>query len=161
MPNRDNKGILLIVVLWLLALGVFLLGVFASAQTRVNPKSSDGSRPARVTVNGTVDEVLRQACSPALLASQRENPHSLYCATTDVVLKTKHGFVTVRLGPTKFVRDHHFFFVDGDRLIVIGFPAPGRGRTAIVSEEVIKSKRDLTLRDSNGRPLWAGKHTAR
>jgi hypothetical protein len=60
----------------------------------------------------------------------------------------------VLLGPTKFIRDNHFFFVDGDRLVVVGVQVRGRDRGTVVSEGVIKSKRDLILRDPNGRPLW-------
>ncbi len=108
-------------------------------------------------MTGTVDEVLRHACSPPVLAAQKENTPSRYCATTDVVLATKNGFVRIRLGPTKFIRENHFFFVDGDRLMVVGFLVPGRGPRTVVSEEVIKAKRDLTLRDPNGQPLWGRK----
>lgn len=154
LRNRDRKGILLIVVLCLTVLGIFLFGVLAYAQTRVNTSWSSPSPAARVAVKGTVEKVLRHACSPALLPSEKRNIHSLHCTTTDVVLSTKDGFVNVRLGPTKFIRDHHFFFVKGDQLQVIGFRAAGHGRVTVVSEEVVKSKRALTLRDSNGRPLW-------
>jgi hypothetical protein len=157
MRNGDRKGLLLIVVLWLMALGVFLSGVLLHAQTRANPGASVSSRAARVTVTGTVTEVLRHVCLPALLASQKENTRSRYCATTDVVLTTKGGFVKIRLGPTKFIRDKHFFFVDGDRLLVVGLAVAGHAGSSVVSEEVIKSKRDLTLRDPDDRPLWGRK----
>jgi hypothetical protein len=143
-------------VLWPLAVGVFAFGAVANAQTRTNPNRSDSS-PTRVTLTGTVDEVIRHACSPAVQATQKKDSHSRYCATTDLVLATKDGFLNVRLGPTKFIRDNHFFFVDGDQLLVIGLLLPSRDRRTVVPLEVIKAKRDLTLRDPNGRPLWGRK----
>jgi hypothetical protein len=153
MRNRDNKTISLMVVLWPLAVGVLAFGALATPQTRTNPNRSDTASPTRVTLSGTVDEVIRHACSTAVQA-QKEDSHSRYCATIDLVLATKDGFLNVHLGPTKFIRDNHFFFVDGDQLLVIGFLLPSRGRRTVVPLEVIKAKRDLTLRDPNGRPLW-------
>ncbi len=153
MRNCDDKTVSLMALLWPLAVGVFAFGALANAQT-TNPSRFDASPPARVSLTGIVDEVIRHACSPARLATQKEDSHSRYCATTDLVLATKDGFLNVRLGPTKFIRDNRFFFVDGDQLLVIGFLLPSRGRRTVVPIEVIKAKRDLTLRDPNGRPLW-------
>jgi hypothetical protein len=157
MRNCYDKTISLMVLLWPLAVGVFAFGALANAQTRTNPSRSDAGPPTRVTLTGAVDEVIRHACSPALLATQKEDSHSRYCATTDLVLATKDGFLNVLLGPTKFIRDNHFFFADGDQLLVIGFLLPSRGRRTVVPLEVIKAKRDLTLRDPNDRPLWGRK----
>jgi hypothetical protein len=154
MRNRDNNPTAVMVVFWPLALGVFAFGVLASAQTRTNPSRSHAGSLTRVTLTGTVGEVIRHACSPAVQATQKEDSYSRYCATTDLVLATKDGFLNVRLGPTKFIRDNHFFFVDGDQLLVIGFLLRTRDRRTVVPLEVIKAKRDLTLRDPNGRPLW-------
>lgn len=160
MRNCNDKTVSLMVLLWPLAVGVFAFGPLANAQT-TNPSRFDASPPARVSLTGIVDEVIRHACSPARLATQKEDSHSRYCATTDLVLATKDGFLNVRLGPTKFIRDNRFFFVDGDQLLVIGFLLPSRGRRTVVPLEVIKAKRDLTLRDPNGRPLWGRKSCAR
>jgi hypothetical protein len=159
MRNCDDKTVSLLVLLWPLAVGVFAFGALANAQIRTNPSRSDAGPSTRVTLTGAVDEVIRHACSPALLATQKEDSHSRYCATTDLVLATKDGFLNVLLGPTKFIRDNHFFFADGDQLLVIGFLLPSRGRSlrTVVPLELIKAKRDLTLRDPNGRPLWGRK----
>ena len=157
MRNYDPKGILLIVVFCLATLGLFLVGVLAQAQTRANASWPLATPAAPLTVRGTVAEVVHHACSPAAVQLGKGNLHSPYCATTDIVLRTKNRFVNVRLGPTKFIRDNRFLFVDGDRLLVLGFPAADHGRTTVVSEEVIKSKSLLTLRDAHGRPLWSKK----
>jgi hypothetical protein len=155
MPNYDRKSALGILALSLAGLAIFLFGVLAHAQTRANQGPLGATRPGRVTLKGTVRKVLHHPCSDRLSALRKESIHSPYCATTDVVLATKDGLINVRLGPVKFIRDNHFLFVDGDRLQVIGFSVQGHGHRMIVSEEVIKSKRDLTLRDLHGQPLWS------
>jgi hypothetical protein len=154
MRNLDHKGILWIVLLWLMAIGTFLYGVLAQAQTPPKPGQSDKGGMRRVAIEGTVRRVSRHACDPALPASRRERFISANCTTTDVVLATENGLVNVLIGPTKFIRRNQFFFVDGDRLRVIGFQAANQGHPTVVSEEVIKSKRALTLRDPRGRAIW-------
>ena len=155
MQNPNRKGILWIVLLWLAAVGIFLFGVLAHAQTSPKVDPSDHEQMRRVAIDGTVRQVLRHACTSGLLALRKERALPARCTTTDVVLTTGNGLVNVRLGPTKFIRDNHFFFVDGDRLRVIGFQAANQGRATVVSEEIIKSKRALTFRDLHGRPLWS------
>lgn len=154
MRNPNRKGILWIVLLWLAALSIFLYGVLARAQTPPKTDASDHKQMRRVAIEGTVQHVLRHACTSGLLASRKERALPARCTTTDVVLATRNGLVNVRLGPTKFIRDNQFFFVDGDQLHVIGFQAANQGRATVVSEEIIKSKRALTFRDPHGRPLW-------
>lgn len=154
MQNPNRKGILWIVLFWLAAMGIFLFGVLAHAQTPPKVDPSDHEQMRRVAIDGTVRHVLRHACTSSLLGSRKERALPARCTTTDVVLTTGNGLVNVRLGPTKFIRDNHFFFVDGDRLRVIGFQSANQGRATVVSEEIIKSKRALTFRDLHGRPLW-------
>lgn len=155
MRNPDWKGILWIVLLWLAAVGIFLFGVLARAQALPKPDHSHKSGAGQIAIQGTVQQVLRHACPRALLASRTEKTDSIRCTTTEVVLATGNGLVNVLLGPTKFIRANQFFFVDGDRLRVIGFQAANQGRATVVSEEVIKSKRALTFRDPHGRPVWS------
>jgi hypothetical protein len=154
MRNLDRKGILWIVLLWLSTVGIFLYGVLAHAQTPPKPGQPDKGGMRRVAIEGTVRRVSHHACHPALPASRRERFISANCTTTDAVLATENGLVNVLIGPTKFIRRNQFFFVDGDRLRVIGFQAANQGHPTVVSEEVIKSKRALTLRDPRGRPIW-------
>ena len=155
MRNPNRKGILWIVLLWLAAASIFLYGVPAYAQALPRDDQPDYGGMRRVAIDGTVRHVLRHACTSDLLASRKEMASPARCTTTDVVLATGNRLVNVRLGPTKFIRDNQFFFVDGDRLRVIGFQAANQGRATVVSEEIIKSKRALTFRDPHGRPLWS------
>jgi hypothetical protein len=155
MRNPDRRGILWLVLLWLMAIGTFLSGVLAHAQTPPKPGQPDNGGMRRVAIEGIVQQVTRHACTPGLLASRKEETLPTRCTTTDLVLETGNRLVNVRLGPTQFIRDNQFFFVDGDRLRVIGFQAANQGRATVVSEEIIKSKRALTFRDAHGRPLWS------
>lgn len=155
MRNPNRKGILWIVLLWLTAVGIFLYGVLAYALAPPRDDQPDHGGLRRVAIEGTVRHVLRHACTSVLLSSRKERALPTRCTTTEVVLATANGVVNVRLGPTKFIRDNHFFFVDGDRLRVIGFQIANQDRATVVSEEVIKSKRALTFRDPHGRPLWS------
>jgi hypothetical protein len=156
MWNSNRKGILSIVLLWLGAAGTFLYGVLAYAQAPPKDDQPNHGGMRRVAMEGTVRHVLRHACTSVLPSSRKEKAAlPTLCTTTEVVLATGNGLVNVRLGPTKFIRDNHFFFVDGDRLRVIGFQGANQDRATVVSEEVIKSKRALTFRDPHGRPLWS------
>jgi hypothetical protein len=155
MRNPDRKGILWIVLLRLASVGIFLFGVLAHAQAPPGGDQPNNEGMRRVAIEGIVRHVFRHACTSVLLSSRKEKALPILCSTTEVVLATGNGLVNVRLGPTKFIRDNHFFFVDGDRLRVIGFQGANQGRATVVSEEVIKSKRALTFRDPLGRPLWS------
>jgi hypothetical protein len=138
MQNRDNRAILLIVVLWLLAVGVFLFGVYANAQIRAASHSS--TLPTKVTVEGAVDGVLLRGCStpfPALEKTLR----TLACV--DLVLPTKNGVVNLLLGPAKFIRKNRFFFVSGAQVTAAGVTVTSSSRVTLVSES-------LDFRDSNG-----------
>jgi hypothetical protein len=154
MQNLKHNGILWIVLLWLAPVGIFLFVVLAHAQALPRDDQPNHGGMRRVAILGTVRHVLRHACT-GLLDSRKEKALSARCTTTEVVLATGNGLVNVRLGPTKFIRDNHFFFVDGDQLRVIGFQGANQDRATVVSEEVIKSKRALTFRDPHGRPLWS------
>lgn len=152
MRNLDKKGTLLIFALSVLALGIFLYGVLARAQTRTNTRWSLPISAARVTVRGTVEKILKRDCSTHLFPSGMEHVHALHC--TELVLSTKGGLVNLLLGPPSFIRQNHFFFVIGDQVVAIGFRAPSGHQIAVVAQEVVKSKCALAFRNSDGRPLW-------
>src|ERR1700758_5767123 len=57
MRNLDRKGILWIVSLWLAAVGIFLYGVLAHAQTPPKPGLPDEGGMRRVAIEGTVRHV--------------------------------------------------------------------------------------------------------
>lgn len=157
MGNHERRGILQIVELSSATLEMFLVGVLARAQTRTGARVPPAAKAARVTIQSTVARVSRHVCSGAALRPENADIYSPSCATTSVLLNVKGGFVNVRPGLSKFIRDNQFFFVQGDPLIVIGFPAADHGRATVVSEEVIKSNRVLVLCDPHGHPLWVKK----
>lgn len=149
--HNSGKYIAVLLLACMAALGLFLLGVFANAQAGVGRNSSGGARLAPVTVRGTVEQVLRHACS---FSAEKRHIRQSDCAFLSLVLETKNGPLYVSLGPIKFIRDQRFFFVDGDRLWVVGIPGDNHGTATLLTERVIKENRELILRDAAGRPFW-------
>jgi len=134
-------------------LAIVLAAVFLYAQTETESGPSPYTAATKVTVKGTVEEVRRYSCSRAEMQGRKRHINS-HCATTELILKTKDGIVDAQIGPTKFIRDHRFFFADGDQVLVIGSERTGPTSNKLIAEEVVKAKQALTLRDSTGSPLW-------
>jgi hypothetical protein len=103
--------------------------------------------PSTVTVKGTVDFVLLRGCSTPFPVLAEKTVRTLACV--DLVL-SKKGVFNLLLGPAEFIRKNRFFFVSGDQVIAVGFPITSNGRVTLVSEEVLKLKRVVNCRDSNG-----------
>ncbi len=72
-------------------------------------------------------------------------------------MKTDAGTEDVRLGPAAFVQSKGFAFAAGDAVTVTGSKISVAGKAVVVAREVRKGGKVLTLRDENGRPLWAGR----
>jgi hypothetical protein len=98
-----------------------------------------------------VEQVLRHACSSF---AEKKPVRPSDCAYLSLVLETKNGPLYASLGPMEFIREQRFFFVDGDKLWVIGIPGDNHGNSTLLTQRVIKENRELTLRDVAGRPLW-------
>jgi len=62
--------------------------------------------------------------------------------------------VLVRLGPASFVLQQGVLLAPRDRVIVEGSLATADGAQGLVAVEILRKKDKLTLRDSNGAPLW-------
>jgi hypothetical protein len=142
--NRANLVFALACVVFI---AVFSFEVSAGTHT----SSSFSNLPTPITIQGTVEDVVRPPCPSAVLSSRKT---STDCGATNLILDTPSGRKYVQLGPTKYIRDQRFSFASGDHLWVVGFPT-GDGATAFTSERVIKEHRELVLRDRSGRPVWA------
>ena len=143
--NRANLAFALACVVFI---GVFSFEVSASTHT----SSSFSNLPTTITIQGTVEDMVRAPCPSAVLSSRKTSPG---CGATNLILDTPSGRKYVQLGPTKYIRDQRFSFASGDHLWVVGFPTGRDGATAFTSEKVIKEHRELVLRDRSGRPVWA------
>lgn len=74
-----------------------------------------------------------------------------------LMVKTESETVDVRLGPSTFIENQGFTFAKGDKVEVIGSKVTVQGVEALIAREVTKDGKKLTLRDTTGRPLWAGR----
>ena len=75
---------------------------------------------------------------------------------THLIVKTESETVDVRLGPSTFIESHGFRFAKGDTVEIVGSQVTVSGSEVLIAKEVTKDGKKLTLRDSTGRPLWAG-----
>jgi hypothetical protein len=114
----------------------------AFAQPR-GPRYYDPSK--EVTINGTIDDVQQ--------AQKGRFPG------THLMVKTGTETVDVRLGPSYFIENHGFSFAKGDQVEILGAKANVNGVDVVIAREVTKDGKKLTLRDTTGRPMWAGRRT--
>lgn len=74
---------------------------------------------------------------------------------THLIVKTETETIEVHVGPTDFVTNEGFAFAKGDSVQILGSKVNIDGKDALISREVTKNGKTLTLRDKSGRPLWA------
>ena len=115
----------------------------ALAQPRQGPRYYDPSK--ETTISGTIDDV-------------QQVPHGRMTGV-HIFVKTDTETVDVRLGPSYFIENHGFSFAKGDQVEVLGAKANVNGVEVVIAREVTKDGKKLTLRDTTGRPMWAGKKT--
>ena len=115
----------------------------AFAQPRTDMRHYDPSK--EVTISGKVDDVQQ--------AQQGRFPG------THLMVKTETETVDVRLGPSYFIENHGFSFAKGDQVEIVGARATVGGVEVVMAREVTKDGKKLTLRDTSGRPMWAGRRT--
>ncbi len=98
-----------------------------------------------VTVTGTV-------------ASVDEHPGmGMMGSGTHLQLSTGTETLDVHLGPTRWLADHKYTFSKGDQITVIGSRTKIDDTDALIARQIDKAGTTMTLRDENGRPLWAGR----
>jgi len=73
-----------------------------------------------------------------------------------LLLKTGTETLPVHLGPSWFMDQQALKPAAGDRVEVTGSRVDFRGTKVIIAREVKKGGQVLTLRNSQGIPLWAG-----
>jgi len=73
-----------------------------------------------------------------------------------LTLKTDSTSVGVHLGPGWYLESQSVKVIAGDRITVTGSRVVFQGKPVIVAAEVRKGERILSLRNSQGYPLWSG-----
>jgi hypothetical protein len=75
---------------------------------------------------------------------------------THLTLQAKDQTYDVRVGPSYFVTRNGFEFSKGDQIEVTGQEMSFNGDRTIIAQKITKKGKILTLRDTDGFPLWAG-----
>jgi hypothetical protein len=102
--------------------------------------------PAKeVTVSATIQEVRQIPC----------DEQSRFTGT-HLIVKTDDREMEVMLGPTEFVDKQKFEMKAGDKVEITAVETQFAGKPALLAREVKKGEEVLTLREKNGRPMWAG-----
>lgn len=133
-----------------LSLALILLGAFPSwgqapwAAVARAAKTMQYDRGTVETLSGTVIEVERLAPRRLERLSQ-----------VHLLLKTDEEAVIVRLGPESWLAKHDFNLAPGDLLSITGSRVNHPRQTFLIAGKVKKGNQILSLRDENGRPLWA------
>ena len=143
---------------WKILLGVMaMLGLATSAYAQrcaccPAPGTAMGSYngATEITLAGGVEQV--KTTSP---------PGGPGMGGLHIVLNTPSGSVEVQLGPAWFVSSKNVTFTDGDVLTVVGSQMTTAGRKVVIAREIKKGDQVLTLRDTNGLPLWSGRNRTR
>jgi hypothetical protein len=73
---------------------------------------------------------------------------------THAILGTEYGIVDVRLGPPRFLEQHHFTLAKDDQVEVTGSKFAEHLPVLIIAKELKKGQSFLELRDSTDKPLW-------
>lgn len=73
-----------------------------------------------------------------------------------LLVKTETGIVPVHLGPVWYVERLDIKIAKGDKIEVKGSKVDIQGKATFIAAEVKKGEAVLTLRETNGNPIWAG-----
>jgi hypothetical protein len=60
----------------------------------------------------------------------------------------------IRLAPEGFLKQNALLLREGDTVMVKGFPIAGMDGDLMVATELHKGEKSLSLRDTQGRPVW-------
>ncbi len=96
---------------------------------------------AEMTISGTIQDV-------------QQNQRGMMSGT-HLIVKSDAETYDVRLGPSDFIANQGFTFAKGDAIEVLGAKLDTGAGPGVIAREVTKQGKKLTLRDANGRPLWA------
>ena len=102
------------------------------------------------TINGTISSV----------GTFKPTPYAL--TGLALTVKTSDGrSLMVQCGPSRFMSRMGFGFKEGSDVTVTGSLVKSGGSTVIMATEIISEGRTLTLRDSEGDPLWMSSEAPR
>lgn len=125
------------------AVGLAAVGV-TGAEAQMRGRMAVGyDKSKEVTVTGTVDAVTPQQGMRGM-------------GGTHLTLTVGAEKLDVHVGPTPWLADKKYEFAVGDQLTIIGSRQTINGVDSLIAREIDKNGTKMSLRDENGRPLWAG-----
>jgi hypothetical protein len=77
---------------------------------------------------------------------------------THLSLKTEKETIDVHVGPSWFLAQNKVSFAKGDQVEVTGSRVKFGDQDALIAREINKGSETLTLRNTQGFPVWAGGH---
>ena len=132
----------------LLSLSVVIASLASTAYAQRGMHHGGGNyNPAtEATLTGTVDAIKN-------LPSPGRGGGGLH-----LVLNVPSGPIEVHVGPASFVKSKNVTFEKGDTLTVVGSKVTMAGEEVLIAREIKKGDQVITLRDTNGFPLWSGRN---
>lgn len=97
-----------------------------------------------------------ETISGKIVSIERMTPMSGMSYGIRLMVKTAKETIPIHLGPQWYVMNQNIQFKVNARVDVKGSRITFNGKPAIIAAEVKKRDKVLTLRDSNGSPLWSG-----
>ena len=129
--------------LFIVAVGLVAAGV-TGADAQMRGRMAAGyDKSKEVTVTGTVEAVTPQQGMRGM-------------GGTHLTLVVGAEKLDVHVGPTPWLADKKYEFAAGDQLTIIGSRQTIAGVDSLIAREIDKGGTKMSLRDENGRPLWAG-----
>ena len=143
MKNRRNLQYALLIGTMLVVLGAMR----AYAQSGPGQMTGCPGCPmydpkAEATITGTIQEV-------------KEVPGLGRGMGTHLTIKAGNDPYDVHVGPTWYLTQEKFAFAKGDQVEVIGSRVKYQGADVVIARQIKKDGGTLTLRDSQGVPLWS------
>ncbi len=129
--------------LFIVAVGVVAAGVASAAAQMGRPMAMGYDKSKEVTVTGTVEAVMPQQGMRGM-------------GGTHLTLNIGADKLDVHVGPTPWLADKKYEFAAGDQLTIIGSRQMIDKVDSLIAREIDKGGTKISLRDENGRPLWAG-----
>ena len=129
--------------LFVVAVGLVAAGVTA-ADAQMRGRMAVGyDKSKEVTVTGTVEAVTPQQGMRGM-------------GGTHLTLAVGAEKLDVHVGPTPWLADKKYEFAVGDQLTIVGSRQMIDKVDSLIAREIDKGGTKMSLRDENGRPLWAG-----
>jgi hypothetical protein len=106
-------------------------------------------------VEGTISEV-QQLTGGSAATTSEVNCRRGWAGIHVSVLADQGKDIIVHIGPATFLATKNFILAKGEKVRILGSKIQYRGADFLIAKEITKGDETLTLRDSQGFPLWAG-----